>query len=227
MKRLLKILMLTVICLSADLCFAQTSDTSYAGSYYLKQEVYFKALPAKKNAIIFLGNSITEVGEWSELFNSKSVLNRGISGDVTYGVLNRLPLIIAQKPAKIFLEIGVNDIKRGASIEEIESNHERIIKLIRQTSPKIKLYVQSILPVNEAMLSNIYVKITNERINNANKKLKELAIKYNCIYVDLHLSELKNVDGQLKKEFSTDGLHLQPLAYIIWANYLKSLKHIK
>ena len=83
------------------------------------------------------------------------------------------------------------------------------------------------MPVNEAMLSSIYVKITNERINNANKKLKELAIKYNCIYVDLHLSELKDVDEQLKKEFSTDGLHLQPLAYIIWANYLKSLKHIK
>ena len=227
MKRIFTILMLIVICLSADFCFAQTSDTSYAGPYYLKQEAYFKALPVKRNAVVFLGNSITEVGEWSELFDSKSIINRGISGDVTYGVLHRLPFILEHKSKKFFLAIGVNDIKRGASIEEVSRIYERIIKLIIQISPKTKLYVQSILPVNEAMLSSIYVKITNESINNVNKKIQELAVKYDCIYVDLHLSELKDVDGQLKKEFSTDGLHLQPLAYIIWANYLKSLKHIK
>ena len=67
MKRILTILSLFVICLSADLIFAQTVDSSYAGPYYLKQEAYFKALPLKKNAIVFLGNSITEVGRWSEL----------------------------------------------------------------------------------------------------------------------------------------------------------------
>lgn len=227
MKRIFTILIHLIICLSADFCFAQTSDTSYAGPYYLKQEAYFKALPVKRNAIVFLGNSITEVGEWSELFDSKSIINRGISGDVTYGVLHRLPFILEHKPKKIFLATGVNDIKRGASIEEVSRIYERIIKLITQTSPKTKLYVQSLLPVNEAMLPNIYVKITNERISNANKKIQELAIKYDCIYVDLHLTKLKDVDGQLKKEFSTDGLHLQPLAYIVWANYLKSLNYLK
>lgn len=219
--------MLIVGCLSADLGFAQTADTSFANSYYLKREAYFEALPAKKSATVFLGNSITEVGEWSELFDGKNVINRGISGDVTYGVLNRLPFILSQKPKKIFLAIGVNDIKRGASINEISRNHERIIKLITQTSPKTKLYVESILPVSESMLASIYAKITNERIVNANLKLKELTKKYGCTYVDLHQSELKGSDGQLKKELSTDGLHLQPIAYIIWANYLKSLKYIK
>ena len=53
MKRIFTILILLVICLSADFCFAQTSDTSYAGPYYLKQEAYFKALPVKRNAIVF------------------------------------------------------------------------------------------------------------------------------------------------------------------------------
>lgn len=227
MKRLYKILTLFILCFSADLGFAQTADTSFAGPYFLKREAYFKALPVKKNAIVFLGNSITEVGEWSELFNSKNVINRGISGDVTYGVLNRLPFILAQKPKKIFLAIGVNDIKRGASIDEVSRNHERIIKLIAQSSPKTKLYVQSILPVNEGMLATIYAKITNERISKANQKLQELADQYGSTYVDLHQSDLKGIDGQLKKELSTDGLHLQPDAYIMWANYLKSLKYIK
>jgi lysophospholipase L1-like esterase len=220
-------LVFSLICLSADLSTAQTSDTSFAGPYYLKRVAYFEALPIKKNAVVFLGNSITEVGEWSELFTDHNIINRGISGDVTYGVLNRLPFILSQKPRKIFLAIGVNDIKIGASIEEVSKNHERIIKLIKEKSPKTKLFVQSLLPVNEGMLAEIYVKITNERVTKANEKLKELTQKYDYKYIDLHLSELKGKDGQLNKELSTDGLHLQPSAYILWANYLKSLKYIR
>lgn len=227
MKKRSKILTLAIFCLSADLGFAQTADTSFAGAYFLKREAYFEALPAKKKATVFLGNSITEVGEWSELFQDKNIINRGISGDVTYGVFNRLPFILSQKPKKIFLAIGVNDIKRGATIAEVSENQERIIKLITQTSPKTKLYVQSVLPVNESMLASIYAKITNERITKVNQKLKVIAQKYGCTYVDLHQSKLKGADGQLIKEYSTDGLHLQPLAYIIWADYLKSLKYIK
>ena len=227
MKRLFKILTLVIGCLSADLGFAQTADTSFANSYFLKREAYFEALPIKRRATVFLGNSITEAGEWSALFQDKNVINRGISGDVTYGVLNRLPFILSQKPKKIFLAIGVNDLKRGASIEEVTRNHERIIKLITQKSPKTKLYVESILPVNEAMLADIYAKITNDRVNKVNKKLEELASKYSCVFIDLHQSVLKGKDGQLKKELSTDGLHLQPMAYIIWAKYLKSFKYIK
>lgn len=213
-------------CLFADLAVAQSVDTSFAGGFFLKREAYFEALPTKSNATVFLGNSITQAGEWSELFTDKNVLNRGVSGDVTYGVINRLPFILLQKPKKIFLAIGVNDLKRGASIEEVSRNHERIIKIITTTSPKTKLYVQSILPVNEGMLANIYAKITNLRISQTNAKLEALAKKYRCIYIDLHKSKLEGADGQLKKELSTDGLHLQPMAYIIWANYLKSLKYI-
>lgn len=226
-NRFFQYLVLSFFCLTADLSTAQTIDTSFAGPYYLKRVAYFEALPEKKNAIVFLGNSITEVGQWSELFTDPNIINRGISGDVTYGVLNRLPFILSQKPKKIFLAIGVNDIKRGASINEISRNHERIIKLIRENSANTKLYVQSILPVNEVMLADIYAKITNDRVAKANEKLKELTQKYNCTYIDLHQSKLKGDDGQLKKELSTDGLHLQPSAYILWANYLKSLKHIR
>jgi lysophospholipase L1-like esterase len=226
-NRFFQYLVLSFFCLTADLSYAQTIDTSFAGPYYLKRVAYFEALPEKKNAIVFLGNSITEVGQWSELFTNHNIINRGISGDVTYGVLNRLPFILSQKPEKIFLAIGVNDIKRGANINDVSRNHERIIKLIREDSPKTKLYVQSILPVNEAMLADIYAKITNERVSKANEKLKELTQKYGCFYIDLHQSKLKGDDGQLKKELSTDGLHLQPNAYILWANYLKSLKHIR
>lgn len=227
MNRIFKTFIFLLLCLSADLGFAQTVDTSFANSYFVKREAYFEELPIKPKAIVFLGNSITQAGEWSELFDDKKVINRGISGDVTYGVLNRLPFLLSQKPKKIFLAIGVNDIKRGTSVDDVSRNNERIIKVITERAPHTKLYVQSILPVNEGMLADIYSKITNDRINKVNQKLKELTLKYGCVYIDLHKTDLKSADGQLKNELSTDGLHLQPIAYIIWANYLKSLKYIK
>lgn len=223
-KKLVVITLLSAFNLMAK---AQKIDSSFAGGYYVKRVAYFESLPYKKNSIVFLGNSITEVGQWSEFFLSKNVVNRGISGDVSYGVLNRLPYILSQHPQKIFLTIGVNDIKRGLPLDELAKVHERIIKLIRTKSPKTQLFVQSILPVNEKMLAEIYVKITNQKINKANAVLKELSSKYNCVFVDLHQSPLKNTEGELKKEYSTDGLHLQPEAYLVWANYLKSLNHIK
>mgnify|MGYP006140392103 FL=1 len=92
-NRFFQYLVLSFFCLTADLSYAQTIDTSFAGPYYLKRVAYFEALPEKKNAIVFLGNSITEVGQWSELFTDPNIINRGISGDVTYGVLNRLPFV--------------------------------------------------------------------------------------------------------------------------------------
>lgn len=57
--------------------------------------------------IIFLGNSITNGGEWSELLNNKHVKNRGISGDICMGVYDRLDAVLKGKPAKIFLLIGI------------------------------------------------------------------------------------------------------------------------
>lgn len=45
--------------------------------------------------IVFIGNSITEGGKnWSEKFNIPNIRNRGIGGDVTDGVLERLGEII-------------------------------------------------------------------------------------------------------------------------------------
>ena len=202
-------------------------DSSYANGYYMKREAYFAKLPVQKDAIVFLGNSITEVGDWQEVTGLKRVINRGISGDNTYGVLNRLDAILAQKPKKIFLTIGVNDIKRGTPLETITQNHERIIKKIISVSPKTKLYVQSVLPVHEPMLANIYSKIRNEKIKTVNISLRQLAEKYKVEYINLHNELFLDEQAQLKKELSTDGLHLQPLAYIVWANYLKSKKYLK
>lgn len=200
-------------------------DSTYANGYYVKRMKYFETLPPQKNPIVFLGNSITEVGQWQDVTGLKNVINRGISGDNSYGVFYRLDPVLAQHPSKIFLLIGVNDIKRGTPIEDIARNYERIILKVKQQSPKTKLYLQSVLPVTELILASIYDNIRNPRIIALNELMKALAVKHNLPYVDI-FNQLKDENGQLVRSLTTDGLHLQPEAYVIWANYLKKMKYL-
>jgi lysophospholipase L1-like esterase len=201
-------------------------DTSYANGYYLKRLIFFKQLPIQKKPIVFLGNSITEVGPWQEVTAMSNVINRGISGDNSFGVFHRLDEILALKPSKVFLAIGVNDIKRGTPLPVIAQNYERIIHKISKDSPKTKLYLQSVLPVAEPMLASIYDLIRNKKIISLNGMLKALSEKYRLPYVDLYQDVFVGKDGQLIKTLSTDGLHLQPEAYILWADYLKQKKYL-
>ncbi len=74
--------------------FAQIQLPSYSDSlfptYYWQRVTHFNTLPQSKDDIIFLGNSITDGDEWSELFDDNHIKNRGISGNITAGVIHRL-----------------------------------------------------------------------------------------------------------------------------------------
>ena len=87
------------------------------------------------SAIVF-----TNGAEWNELFPRKRVKNRGISGDTSEGVYDRLDALVKGKPAKIFILIGINDISRGIEVETIVQNMKRIVEKIQNESPKTKIY---------------------------------------------------------------------------------------
>ena len=63
---------------------------SLFSTYYHQRVSHFRTLPITKNDIIFVGNSISDGAEWSELFSNSQIKNRGISGDFSAGVLNRI-----------------------------------------------------------------------------------------------------------------------------------------
>lgn len=195
-------------------------DSSYANGHYLQRLEFFKRMPNQKNEIVFLGNSITEGGKWQELLPGKPVVNRGISGDVSYGIIARMDEVLASKPAKLFILIGINDMKRGTPQEVILDNYRKIIRMVKQQSPRTRIYIESILPVNKAMLPATYSKLSNEGILAMNRELLAICKKEQLNYVDLH-QVFAGPDGELKKELSIDGLHLRSAAYILWAAYLK------
>jgi lysophospholipase L1-like esterase len=184
-------------------------------TYYMQKKSLFELLPDDPGEIIFLGNSITDGCEWSELFRNPLIKNRGISGDITEGILFRLNEVTAAQPEKIFLMIGVNDLAAGKTVDSIVTNYRLIIETIRHDSPKTKLYLQSVLPVNAA-----YPRFKNhvdksDSILVLNKHIKALAQEYGLTYVDLHTA-FRQEDGQMNPEYSNDGLHLTGAGYILW-----------
>src|SRR5471032_746544 len=115
---------------------------------YATRMAKFEAEPVVPGRIIFFGNSITQGGDWAKLTGDSTVLNRGIGGDVTFGLLHRLHDITVRQPAKLFILIGINDISRDIPDAVIAANYRAIVSGVQSASPKTIMYVQSILPVN-------------------------------------------------------------------------------
>ena len=196
--------------------------TSLSPGYATRNSI-FKIMPKTKNSVVFLGDSIIEGCDWSELFGDSHILNRGIGGDTTSGALLRLNDIIRRAPEKIFILLGGNDLYNNHSrntasdIKKITLQYEEIIKKIREKRPDTKIFILSVTPVNHHWK---YVTVTDAEIRLLNTSLEKLAMKYHVTYIDLY-TELKSADNQLNMEYTDDGLHLNGKGYLVCKQVLQ------
>jgi len=223
MKHFFYILGFTCISLASKA--QQSYDSSFRFYYYDQKLSMFEQMPTPKNCIVWLGDSITDGGEWSELFPNYNTMNRGISSDNTFGILNRLHEVIRRKPKKIFILIGINDIARNIPDEVILRNYRKIIDSLQLQTPATKIYVQSVLPTN-----NKYTQFKNhqnktEHILYINQVLKKLCEERNIHYVNLYDAFL---DGEQKLNplYTNDGLHLTGEGYRRWKEVLLTQKYL-
>jgi lysophospholipase L1-like esterase len=198
---------------------AQVIDTSYKSTYYEQKVTLFRLLPNTKGEIIFLGNSITDIGEWAEIWQNKKVRNRGISGDNTFGVLARLDEITASKPAKVFIMIGINDIARETPDSIIIANYKKIISRIKIESPAAKIIVQSILPTNNDFTEFKRHQNKTEHVLFVNAALENYCKEMGLVYVDLYTAFLDD-NKKLDKKYTNDGLHINGYGYMKWKEVL-------
>lgn len=207
---------------------AQTAkwDSTYRPAVYPLKVAQFKSYKSSSKDIVFLGNSITANTDWSELLGSDKVKNRGISGDITYGVLERLGDITATQPKKIFLLIGINDISRNIPDDLIIANYKKIVSRIRTESPRTRIYVQTLLPVNATFgkFPNHYGK--DDRILKMNEMIRSLADNRKVFLIDLYPKFL-DADKRMRAELTHDGLHLTAEGYQVWADLLRSGKYLR
>lgn len=192
-----------------------------------KEEVVEKVVD---NNYLFLGDSITEQYDLKEYYEDYPVVNSGVSGDFTSSIVeNMKKRVYDYNPSKVFLLIGINDLRNGKDVSEIVSNTKEIIKLIKENRPYSEIYLESIYPINKTDDDKISdsvrdIEFGNEKIIEVNDLLKVLAKDEKITYVDLY-NKLVDGDGNLNISYTKDGLHISSEGYEFITKEL--MKYIK
>lgn len=179
-----------------------------------------------KNQIVFIGDSITDGFALDNYFADLNLAtyNRGIGGDTTAGVLNRLKVSLYDiNPSKIVLMIGVNDINGGVSKSKILSNYSNILKEIKANLPNAEVYCMSLLPLNDMieLYVDINTQLQNQIIMDVNSQIKNIVNSFEMNYIDL-FPLLSDNNNALKDEYTSDGIHLNSAGYSVWVDLIKS-----
>ena len=218
---------IVILFLAALFAASGASAQKFHNAYYDTRRAAHDEEGLQQGAIVFLGNSITEQGWWSLLLKRGDVENRGIGGDNTFGMIDRLPDILKSKPRKIFLMAGINDLTGGQPVDTIVMNITRMADMVHEAVPGCRLYIQSVLPVNTRRLAYPGLKGHNPQVRTLNARLVQLCdAKPWCTFVDL-APLLSDADGELRIDLTKDGIHLHPAGYVIWIDYLKKQKYLK
>lgn len=166
----------------------------------------------KSIEIVMLGDSITGRGDWKKLLENEHILNLGLDGDSTSGILKRLNPILEIEPKIVFLMAGINDLCISIPLEEVFENYKKILEILK--TKKIKIVVQATL-ITQMQTVNKKVKAFNEMLEEYCNKEKIYFLTLNPLF--------SNKEGLLKEELTTDGLHLGQKAYKAWAYKLNKL----
>ncbi|MBM0740265.1 lysophospholipase [Phormidium sp. CLA17] len=177
----------------------------------MKREAAIAAKATQRTGVL-LGDSLSLWFPSDRLPQPQTWLNQSISGDTTHGILRRLSDFAATRPRVVYLMAGINDLKQGATDNEILWNVRQIITQLRRTQPQANLIVQSVLPTRSVIASS-------DRIAQLNRQLRALSTRSGAYFLDLS-SQMADTNGNLRQELTTDGLHLNAKGYAAWQSIL-------
>jgi lysophospholipase L1-like esterase len=191
--------------------------------YWMERDVYFEVLPADSEAIVFLGTSITHNFELTEHFAVPHLQNRGINGDNLRGMLHRMAPILSQRPNKIFIEVGINDLGADLLASEVVADDLKtlILRMNASVDSSCQLYVLSILPVRNSAeeMSTYCSPEMNTKIDSVNILYRDYCSRMGIPFIDAHQAFVHQ--GQMKQSYTTDGVHLSGKGYMKLAEILR------
>lgn len=163
--------------------------------------------------VVFIGDSITQAGEWSEFFPDVRTANRGIAGDRSADILARIGSIQSTKARDAFLMLGINDITHAVELQDILANYTQIIAALKDQG--MRVVVQSTIQCHPSRCSRGQIK----RVNQLNAQLPELTKRLGVGF--LNLDDLSDPSG-LDAKYTYDGIHLNAVGYGYWVVQIKS-----
>ncbi|MEB3226172.1 MAG: GDSL-type esterase/lipase family protein [Synechococcus sp.] len=184
----------------------------------LNQEAHLVAKQARQDPLgILVGDSLSMWFPNDLLPSNKIWLNQGISGENTGQILARLGYLNGIQAQSIYLMAGVNDFKQGIPEMTVLNNIRSMIRYLRCYHPEAVIVVQSLLPTNYAYLQG-------EKATYLNRQLQAIATEEGANYLNLY-PLFADRRGALRRELSTDGLHLNRAGYEIWRQALQNLEN--
>lgn len=168
-----------------------------------------------RERIVFLGDSITNRYDLDKHFINHYVINSGVGGNLTQDILNDIDNRVNKyNPSKLFLLIGTNDlVYSDLSLDGIKDNIEKIIDEIRLDNPNTKIYLESLYPVNSNVNEEMVAGRKNDDIIKLNEKIKTICEEGKCTYIDMY-NKLLDRNGNLKRIYTADGIHLNRIGYV-------------
>lgn len=163
------------------------------------------------DTVVFLGDSLTEGGDWLGWFPELNAVNLGVGGYSTDDVLECFDSVVALDPDEIVLLIGTNDLSMRRSVESLVRNIQSLLVDLRRELPGSRMLVQSILPRGHEFA---------ERIREANIHLRQFSATVHAQFLDLWPA-MALQDGELNPDFSLDRLHLNDAGYEAWLAELR------
>jgi lysophospholipase L1-like esterase len=178
-----------------------------------RRETHFSSVPAAPGRFVFLGDSITEMTDWGDWFPELRTMNRGIGGQTICDLAMRLDTALIA-PKAISLMIGTNDLHglgKSSKVEDISDQMRALVQQIQQMAPSVPLFINSITPRSTHF---------RDRIILLNQEYRSIAEESGAIYVDLWPA-FAGADGAIRKELTTEGLHLSVAGYKVWTDILR------
>lgn len=168
---------------------------------------------AKPVDLVMFGDSITEWGPWHDALPNIPLSNRGLAGDTTAGMVQRLETTTLHQPKLVCVMAGINDLAQGYSVEHISHNYAKMVDF--WCAQDIEVWVQSTLYVGERMAA------LNPKVTQLNQQLQQMCEQKQVRFLDLN--QVICPQQVLPLDSSCDDLHLNSTAYKKWLHTLTPL----
>lgn len=185
-------------------------NLSYTPHYH-DQRAFFERFGAGRYDVVFAGDSLVAEGRWPELFSNLRIANRGIGGDRSDGLLDRVDNVLATSAPRVFLAVDINDFLVGQSVDQAFRNYEQV--LTRLVAEQRQVFVHSTIFAGSKRAD------LNPHIAELNQRLQALAERMEGVeFIDLNARLAPN--GVLDARYTLDGIHLNVDGYSVWREQL-------
>lgn len=185
-------------------------------AYKYKDRIYRKmGWDMENQKIIMFGDSITELGDWTDLLGRKDILNRGFSGLCTHHLTELVkPMVTDLQPQICFVMAGINDVTVGVMPEKMQANFQKILEDLTKNNIK---------PVVTLTLYEQNDPESMKQVDQLNVFLRKYCSEHQIDYLDIN--PLLSDSTGLKPEYAVDKTHLNETAYVVWAGEIQ--KYLK